>query len=88
MLKKYFIGFILILSISFALAFLINVPNTNVVLSQSKESLTNKSNRNLSLYEQGKTYDFGWANLKLVAQNATSLDSICGNNGQSNAAQK
>ncbi|MCA1625904.1 MAG: hypothetical protein LC768_05930 [Acidobacteria bacterium] len=66
MQKKYFIVSILILSIAFALAFLMRVPNTNVVLSQSKETLPNNSNRDLSLYEQGKTYDFSWSKLKTL----------------------
>jgi len=63
MLKKYFIGFILILSVAFALAFFIRVPNTNVVLSQSK---ADNSNRDLSLYEHGKTYDFSWSKVKTL----------------------
>lgn len=64
MLKKYFIVSILILT--FALAFLTNVPNTSVVLSQSNELLTNKLTPDLSLYDQGKTYDFSWGKPKTL----------------------
>ena len=40
--------------------------NTNVVSSQIKESPTIKPDRDLSLYEQGKTYDFSWGKPKTL----------------------
>lgn len=66
MLRKYFVIIISVLSIASALVFLIDAPNTNVVLSQSKEFPPNSSNRDLSLYEQGKTYDFSWSKVKTL----------------------
>ena len=66
MLKKYFVVLISVLSIALAIAFFIAAPNTNVVSSQSKETSSGNSNRDLSLYEQGKTYDFSWGKVKTL----------------------
>ncbi len=66
MLRNYFVVAILILSIAFASTFLIDVSNTNVVLSQNRESLSDNSKRDLTVYEQGKTYDFSWSKVKTM----------------------
>ena len=66
MLRNYSVIAVSILSIAFASALLIGMPNTNVVSSQDRVSLPKNSSRDLSLYEQWKAYDFSLSKVKTM----------------------
>jgi nuclear transport factor 2 (NTF2) superfamily protein len=60
-MKGITLGIMLLVFVLLAFSY---VPKTFVVLPQSKELPSNSPNRNLTLYEQGKTYDFSLGNVK------------------------